>query len=88
MVFLDLSMPRVTGWEVLEGMRVDERLRTIPIVIFTTSSRSADKERAYALGAQHFLTKPVTFAGLVNEIEAVYRRFVSGDANSAASAGA
>jgi len=87
-VFLDLSMPRVTGWEVLERMRVDESLRDIPTVIFTTSSCRADKERAYVLGAQHFLTKPVTFAGLVDEIEAVYRRFVSGDANSAASGGA
>jgi CheY-like chemotaxis protein len=86
-VFLDLNMPKVSGWEVLREMKADESLRPIPVVIFSTSSRRADKERAYALGAQQFFTKPATFAELVAEIEAVYYRFV-GNANSAASGGA
>src|SRR5689334_10790516 len=60
LVFLDLNMPKLGGWEVLKEMRADERLRPIPVVIFSTSCRRSDKERAYALGAQHFLPKPIT----------------------------
>jgi two-component system response regulator len=83
LVFLDLNMPRVTGREVLRAIRVDQSLRPIPVVIFTTSSRPADIEQAHALGAQHFITKPSTFIGLVVEIEAAYRGFVGGNASSA-----
>lgn len=67
LVFLDLNMPRVTGWEVLRAMRADEKLRPIPVVIFTPSSPPADIEQAHALGAQRFITKPSTFTGLVVE---------------------
>lgn len=78
-VFLDLKMPKAGGWEVLRVMREDERLRQIPALIFTSSARRDDKERAYALGAQHFITKPASLAGLVAEIESAYRRFVVGE---------
>jgi CheY-like chemotaxis protein len=72
-------MPKKTGWEVLVEMKADDSLCAIPVVIFTPSSHRDDRERAYALGAQHFLAKPSTFTGLVVEIEAVYRKFVSGN---------
>ena len=52
-VYLDLNMPKVDGWEVLTEMRADNDLRSIPVVILTTSSLTSDKERARALGAQH-----------------------------------
>ena len=55
-VFLDLDMPDIDGWEVLKSMDADDRLCHIPVVISTTSSRSADEEQAYSLGAEHFLT--------------------------------
>ena len=85
-VFLDLNMPMVDGWQVLTAMRADDSLRPIPVVILTTSSRLADKERAYALGAQHYLTKPTTFTGLVDEIRSAYRKVVTLN-NSSATAG-
>lgn len=86
-VFLDLNMPKIDGWDVLRAMKADDRLCHVTTIIFTSSSRRADKERAYSLGADQFLTKPATLTGLVGEIEAVYRRFVDGNANSAASGG-
>src|SRR5690348_6273955 len=60
-VFLDLNMPKVDGWQVLTAMRADNDLRSIPVVVLTTSSSRADKDRAQALGAQRFLTKPAAF---------------------------
>lgn len=47
LVFLDLNMPRIDGWQVLVAMRDDKSLRSIPVVILTTSCHQADKERAY-----------------------------------------
>jgi CheY-like chemotaxis protein len=44
-VFLDLNIPRVTGWEALRAMKADDSLYDIPVVVFTTSSRRSDKER-------------------------------------------
>jgi CheY-like chemotaxis protein len=61
LVFLDLDMPRVDGWQVLVAMRDDKNLRSIPVVVLTTSCQQADKERAYALGAKHYITKPAAF---------------------------
>src|SRR5689334_18163814 len=65
LVFLDLNMPLVDGWQVLSEMRADNDLQSIPVVIFSTSSHPAERKRAYACGAQYFLMKPATFAGLV-----------------------
>jgi CheY-like chemotaxis protein len=76
-VFLDLNLPRVGGWQVLMEMRADEGLSTIPVIILSTSSRPADRERAYSLGARHYLTKPVSFEMLVAEVGSAYRKFVA-----------
>ena len=73
LVFLDLNMPRVDGWKVLGEMKADERLRTIPVVVLSTSSHRLDKDRAKTLGARHYLTKPSTFDGLVAAVRSTYR---------------
>lgn len=65
-ILLDLNMPRMDGLEVLKKIKKDRRLRLIPVVILTTSSAEEDLVRSYSLGAASFLTKPVTFEGLVN----------------------
>jgi CheY-like chemotaxis protein len=65
-VLLDLNMPRVDGRQVLAEMKRDERLRSIPVVILTTSNAEWDVARSYATGASSFITKPVTFEGLIN----------------------
>jgi len=77
-VYLDLNMPRVDGWQVLTDMRADNDLRSIPVVVLTTSSLRSDKDRATALGVQHFLTKPAAFGALVAAVESTYRSPVAG----------
>ncbi|MBI3863762.1 MAG: response regulator [Planctomycetia bacterium] len=61
LVLLDINMPRKNGFEVLAEMKNDPQLRTIPVVMLTTSSRDADVVSAYGGGACSFVTKPVSF---------------------------
>ena len=56
-VFLDLKMPRVDGWEVLRRIRSTPESADLPVVILSSSDRDADVERCYALGANSFLLK-------------------------------
>ncbi|MEO0564020.1 MAG: response regulator, partial [Chloroflexota bacterium] len=65
LVLLDLNMPRKDGREVLQEIRSDERLKRIPVVVLTTSQQQEDVIRSYGLGANSYITKPVTFDGLV-----------------------
>lgn len=65
LILLDLNMPRKDGREALKQIKADPDLRRIPIVILTTSRADEDVYRSYDLGANSFITKPVTFSGLV-----------------------
>lgn len=65
LILLDLNMPRMDGREALRNIKQDERLRSIPIVILTTSKQEEDMVRGYNLGAASYITKPVNFEGLV-----------------------
>jgi two-component system response regulator len=56
-VFLDLKMPRVDGWEVLRRMREDPRTADVPVVVLSSSARPEDIQRSYALGANSFVVK-------------------------------
>ena len=69
LVLLDLNMPRKDGREALKEIKSDPELRSIPVVILTTSKAEEDILRTYADGANSFITKPVTFEGLVNVIK-------------------
>jgi CheY-like chemotaxis protein len=60
-VLLDLKMPRKSGLEVLQWLRGQPRLRFVPVIIFTSSRESSDIARAYELGANSYLVKPVSF---------------------------
>jgi CheY-like chemotaxis protein len=64
-ILLDLNMPKKDGREALAEIKADESLRRIPIVVLTTSSDEADILSSYDLGVSSFITKPVTFGGLV-----------------------
>jgi CheY-like chemotaxis protein len=56
-VFLDLKMPRIDGWEVLRRMREDPRTTDVPVVVMSGSDRPEDVRRSYALGANSFVQK-------------------------------
>ena len=65
-IFLDLNMPVMTGWECLERLKKDQALAEIPVVIYSTSSNQLDMERAFALDAFCFITKPDHFKVLTS----------------------
>ncbi len=65
LILLDLNMPKKDGREALEEIKADQRLRRIPIVVLTTSGEEEDIFRSYDLGVNSFITKPVSFEGLV-----------------------
>jgi len=64
-ILLDLNMPRKDGREALAELKADPALRTIPVVVLTTSKLEEDIVRSYELGVSSFITKPVSFEALV-----------------------
>ncbi len=65
LILLDLNMPRKDGREALQEIKSNPSLRSIPVVILTTSKAEEDVLRTYDLGVNSFITKPVSFDGLV-----------------------
>ena len=66
LILLDLNMPRKDGREALREIKADPDLRHIPVVVLTTSKAEEDIYRTYDLGVSSFITKPVSFDGLVS----------------------
>ncbi len=66
LILLDLNMPRKDGREALEEIKADQALCQIPVVVLTTSKAEEDICRTYNLGVNSFITKPVSFEGLVS----------------------
>ncbi len=73
LILLDLNMPRKDGREALKEIKSDPKLRHIPVVVLTTSRAEEDVVRSYQLGVNSFITKPVTFQGLVEAMKALGR---------------
>jgi CheY-like chemotaxis protein len=73
LVLLDLNMPRMDGREALYEIKNDPRLRALPVVVLTTSKAEEDIVRTYELGVNSFISKPVTFFGLVEVMKAFSR---------------
>ncbi|MBW4623070.1 MAG: response regulator [Cyanosarcina radialis HA8281-LM2] len=65
LILLDLNMPKKDGREALEEIKTDPHLRQIPVLVLTTSKAEEDIYRSYDLGANSFITKPITFGSLV-----------------------
>lgn len=73
LILLDLNMPRKDGFEALAEIKEDPNLRHIPVVILTTSRAEEDVYRGYDLGVNSFITKPVSFEGLVEAMKTLGR---------------
>ena len=71
LILLDINMPLKNGCEVLEEIRRDEELKLIPIVILTSSEAEDDIRRAYALGANCYVTKPADLDEMVKIVQAI-----------------
>lgn len=67
-ILLDLNMPRMDGREALAAIKADPSLRQIPVIVLTTSKAEEDILRSYNLGVNSFISKPVTFDGLVDVV--------------------
>jgi CheY-like chemotaxis protein len=66
MVLLDLKLPKIDGLDVLARLRQDERTRTLPVVVLTSSREEEDLVRSYQLGANSYVRKPVGFTEFID----------------------
>jgi CheY-like chemotaxis protein len=73
LILLDLNMPKLDGREALKTIKEDSSLRDIPVVVLSTSHLDEDIARSYQLGVNSFITKPVTFTGLVDAMNVLGR---------------
>lgn len=71
LILLDLNMPKVDGRTALAAIKDDPSLNQIPVVILTTSRADTDISKAYALGVNSFISKPLSFDGLVSIVNAI-----------------
>jgi CheY-like chemotaxis protein len=76
LVLLDLNLPRMDGREVLEAMKGDAALRSIPVVVLTTSEAEEDVVRSYSLHANAYVTKPVDFDRFIEVVRQIDEFFV------------
>jgi CheY-like chemotaxis protein len=69
LILLDLKLPKVSGLEVLQRVRSEERTRLTPVVVLTTSSEERDLVESYSLGANSYVRKPVDFNEFVEAVQ-------------------
>jgi CheY-like chemotaxis protein len=81
LIFLDLNMPRVNGVQCLQELKKDKALQHIPVVIYSTSKLSEDKNLTHLLGAADFITKPSSFTELCKLIKDTFSKELIGFAS-------
>jgi two-component system response regulator len=70
-ILLDLKLPKVDGLEVLRRLRADERTKSLPVVVLTSSNEEPDITAAYRLGANSYIVKPVDFEAFARAVSEV-----------------
>ena len=75
-ILLDLNMPKKDGREALKELKADPELCRIPIIVLTTSQAEEDIVRTYGLGVSSFITKPVSFEGLVDAVRVICQYWI------------
>lgn len=71
LILLDLKMPKMSGMQVLEKVKSDDELKSIPVVILTSSQEDPDIEKCYSLGANSYIVKPVDSNNFFNSIKEI-----------------
>jgi chemotaxis family two-component system response regulator Rcp1 len=77
LILLDLYMPKLSGMEVLEAIKNDPKLRTIPVVMMTSSREESDVVQAYELQANCYVIKPVDFEQMITVIKSIENFWLS-----------
>jgi len=73
-IFLDLNMPKMNGYECLAEIKNEEKFKHIPIVIYTTVTAQTEEQRTHLMEAEHFFTKPNDFTVLVKELTIILEK--------------
>ncbi len=71
MVFLDVMMPKKSGYEVLEEIRADEAFKDVYIILLTAKGQDSDRERGLSMGANEFMTKPFSPAVILSRVREI-----------------
>jgi DNA-binding response OmpR family regulator len=69
LILLDISLPGMSGFDLLEQLRADEATRSLPVVMLTAHGREVEKEKGMALGASDYITKPFSTRELVSRVQ-------------------
>jgi CheY-like chemotaxis protein len=73
LILLDLSMPKMSGWEVLKVIRGDDALKHIPVITITAQVMAGDRERALEAGFDGYIPKPISVSSIVKTIQEILR---------------
>jgi len=76
LILLDINLPKVDGWEVLQEIQRNEILRTIPVIVCSASPRREDRERALSAGARRYVVKPAKFSLWLDEVKLALTSFL------------
>ncbi|HEX3051138.1 MAG TPA: response regulator [Aggregatilineaceae bacterium] len=68
-ILLDISMPEVSGWDVLKAVRSHPSLDSVPVIALTAHALVGDREKALAAGFDHYITKPFSMRTLIRDIQ-------------------
>lgn len=77
LILLDLNLPRLSGLDVLRQVRADAGLRSVPVVVLTTSRRDEDVRQTYAAGANTYIEKPQDFGRFVEVLQTIQRYWLA-----------
>lgn len=72
-MLLDLKMPKIDGFEVIQMIKGDDSLKRMPIIVLTTSNRHEDVKRAYEMGSNAYIVKPVSFDNFIKAVAEIKR---------------
>jgi two-component system, chemotaxis family, response regulator Rcp1 len=80
LVLLDVNIPRMSGFDVLEFIKSQDFIRDVPVVMFTSSRDAREKRKAPALGAEEFVKKPTNLDGMVKVLNQICAKHLDGNA--------